>query len=1458
MMILPSREQTRVALVDMPRLEAAPTATEKQVERIRQELLSNENPDVALWAEGPLTGRLLKQIGRARTELAAGNYLEMRNELDWARATERAFLLNAHPDLKGVDSNWEKLTTSREWFDSMTEPKTMTNARKGEIFAAAMDGIDPRPFAFSEEMRQEVLVALDEYEAATGRMKQDEANMASTPRGYFERPPPGAAGVQRVLRVFLNKKADASTVMHEAAHGFLEMLHNLASDEKAGARTKQQWADAMKWLGVEKYSDIKRDHHERWARAFEAYLREGKAPSQALWGAFGRFKSWLSRIYKSVTQLNVELDDDIRRVFDRLLATDEEIARANGRRGEGPWGSAEEAGMTAEQWADYQAEQREALDFATRDARARFMKDQLRAKEWDWKQQVEEARADAEKEFESLPGRKAQRFLEGKAEDLLDADVSMEPWVLDRAAVERAVGAAGAKKLRTRKVGGQNPDDAAGFTGFPTGKEMLQAITSLPEKSAWVEQRAQALVEERDSAGAAELEQLRKEVAGGVQDYVEKRMAREWTELGRRAEPGDDVSELGRQVALMALKRAAKMVIDQTRVRSLNPNKVLKRERDAAKKVRNAARTGDMDAARDWFREQTLQVFAHGHTLDAQEEVARFEKLATMMAKTETRAKIGKASPQLRDAVDYLLGSFNLGPETNFTGQTLVDAAAVLEESGQIPGEWLAELRTPELIGSGDWKNLSMTGLRHLNAALLQLMEEARFRNEVILGEQRADRAAIKAEMLQEMVEVLPARPPVGTSTSDSALEKLAADANGIDGFLLNPADLVRDLTGDNINSTWWKAVVEPLRNAKYKEAELLKRAVEPVVKAIEDLPESLRARAREKVDGRKMFPTHIENLVPRERHELLMMALNVGNLGNLQRLTDGRGITVEQVARALDTLTDEELRWVQSVWDAIESLKADAFALEERVTGLRPQGVEAVPFRLASGRTLRGGYFPAVYDRRASVLGEKQALGQVAQLMDPRWVPPGTPHGHLKQRMERVEDAALSLDINIIYRHLAQAAHDIAFREAVKSVGSLVLDNDIQREMRSRLGEGKTRTFLKWLKDVGGGSNVEVSVGDEKLAKFRGALSHVLLGWSTATAFGDFANLAASVASTPLKAKHLADGMRRFAKAPFQQRALAMAASPWLRTMDDTIRRQFDTALKTMLTKQLPKPLQWYKDNAFALMEAVSFMTATPVWLGAHQQALDEGASPADAVKFADDILSRVFPSHSPVDQAGILRDKGFWGKSTLFYGYLSVAYRAQHRLVMPLFDQEFASASATGKAATMATVAGRLLGFYIAFGALGELLMGRGAEPGDDDKDHPGDHARRWRNWFVRKLVSAPLSTVPGPFSSMWESKMLGKPAASSRTSPVSALFEMMGKQLATALDTEKEPDERFFAVLKMFLESQGMPVAPFDRQGRWLYNMTVGNSAPGDVGDVLSGAMYGERKNQPANLFRPRGGE
>lgn len=130
----------------------------------------------------------------------------------------------------------------------------------------------------------------------------------------------------RQFTIEMLEDADLSTFLHESGHLYLEVLGDIAADPAAAENIKADYAAILDWLGAKTREDIKVDQHEQFARGFEAYLMEGKAPTQRLRLAFETFKEWLGAIYKQLSALDVNLTPEVRRVFDRMLASDAELA----------------------------------------------------------------------------------------------------------------------------------------------------------------------------------------------------------------------------------------------------------------------------------------------------------------------------------------------------------------------------------------------------------------------------------------------------------------------------------------------------------------------------------------------------------------------------------------------------------------------------------------------------------------------------------------------------------------------------------------------------------------------------------------------------------------------------------------------------------------------------------------------------------------------------------------------------------------------------------------------------------------------------------------------------------------------------------------------------------------------------------------------------------------------------
>ncbi len=183
--------------------------------------------------------------------------------------------------------------------------------------------------------------------------------------------------------IALLKNADLSTFLHETGHHFLEMMADLAVQPNAPMGIQQDFGHLLNWFGLSSAAEWnnlsfeeKRAYHEQFARGFEAYLMEGKAPSVELTGVFQRFRSWLLNVYKSLSGLKVELTPEVRGVMGRMLASDEAIRQAEQVRGYEPlFKSALDAGMTPEQYADYQQLGAAATENAIDDMQARSLRD---------------------------------------------------------------------------------------------------------------------------------------------------------------------------------------------------------------------------------------------------------------------------------------------------------------------------------------------------------------------------------------------------------------------------------------------------------------------------------------------------------------------------------------------------------------------------------------------------------------------------------------------------------------------------------------------------------------------------------------------------------------------------------------------------------------------------------------------------------------------------------------------------------------------------------------------------------------------------------------------------------------------------------------------------------------------------------------------------------------------------
>jgi hypothetical protein len=160
----------------------------------------------------------------------------------------------------------------------------------------------------------------------------------------------------RVINIF--KGSNQSSFMHEMAHVFLQdKFEFVKSGREISEEYAENWGLIRDWLGIaDDQETITTQQQETFARSFEAYLKNGEAPSKDLKSAFRNFRKWMLEIYSTIksyvlkkqilpqevlpskeistlrkegwiidTDLGININPKIRGFFDRMLATQDEI-----------------------------------------------------------------------------------------------------------------------------------------------------------------------------------------------------------------------------------------------------------------------------------------------------------------------------------------------------------------------------------------------------------------------------------------------------------------------------------------------------------------------------------------------------------------------------------------------------------------------------------------------------------------------------------------------------------------------------------------------------------------------------------------------------------------------------------------------------------------------------------------------------------------------------------------------------------------------------------------------------------------------------------------------------------------------------------------------------------------------------------------------------------------------------
>lgn len=1088
------------------------------------------------------------------------------------------------------------------------------------------------------------------------------------------------------FQITLTQNADLSTFLHESGHFFLEVTQRLAQEPGATDQMKRDVMIVREWLGAEGET-LTTEQHEKFARGFERYLMEGKAPSMRLASVFERFKAWLKLVYRTFARLDVELTDDVREVFDRMLATDAEIAVAREETGMLPMfeNNPDLAGMNEKTYREYM----KLNDRVSREAEDQLEKQLLAEIMPEVKKEMAARKAaireEVTAEIEALP--------EYRAADALHKGDRK----LSRPALEAMYGRVPSQlNFMATAKGGVHPDQIAGEFGYRSGDEMIQAITSKPNKKEIIDKiTSERLDKETPVVNASEqaIKALHDNPAA-LFIHMELRLLAK--------QNGIQTPQMG------VIKQAARERIAEMPIMDIRPGDYRSAEKKASKESKKLALKGNLPAAMDAKRRQLMNHYLYSEASKAKAEASEIYTYLKRFEKRSVRERLGRTD--YLDAIDALLDGVEL---RKVPLKTIRQRKSVAEFVATAQAREEAVLIPENLQGDTvkNFKQMSPGEFRALRDAVKNIDHLSRESNKLTIANEKRDHDEVISQ-LTELAYSNNGKKAAAKYQNPTKLEDARSWIATAHAHLVKMEFITRWIDGDTTGFAH-ETIFQPFVDAQAKKYDLLHAMNE-------ELRSIFSGRDKTQVARHKSRYTFMG--VNMRGDEIIAVALNLGNEGNREKLLEGYDWDADQLDAELSAwMTKADWDMVQSLWDSIDKLWPEIEAAHKRVSGLAPERVQASPVETPFG-TYRGGYYPVVYDRnkttkRSIDQRQKHEKKNSQSLFENNFMRPNVDKGFTQSRTSYSAPILLSLDV--LPAHIHEVVHFVTHYEAVVQVDKITRDKDFLIAIEETMGREIAEQFRPWLQAIANDSNVapDQSYIDGIMKHLRGGMAVVAMGYklSTATmqAFGLFTTI------DQIGIKHTMGGLKQMMTHPKKTWDLVNEQSGEMRHVLSTFDRDVRHTVDEMFGST--GVLTSIKQYAFHMMGYMQKSVNMVTWVGAYDQAIAAGLDHGRAVNRADAAVRQSQSAGGVKDLARVQRGDGTKQAFTMFYTYFSVLYN------------RLADTGRGVKQGNPAEIA--RLSWLVLLPVFFESML-RGKEPEDEDE---------WLQWFAVQSLLYGATTIP-----------------------------------------------------------------------------------------------------------------
>ena len=910
---------------------------------------------------------------------------------------------------------------------------------------------------------------------------------------------------ERIISIF--KTADRSTFLHEMGHVFFDDIQKLASMENAPEQLVLDWNKLKEWSEWDDAQGADNTKaHEKFARGWEAYLREGNAPTKGLQRVFRMFSKWLTRIYRAVTRLGGLPPKEIQDIMARMIATQEDIDAYTKEQALEQFESSKLFTQLDEaEQAKVQGYIADVGEMAKERVMKRYMKELESRPIKEWNDEKDSIQADIEKRLmEQYPIYKDhQRYNAfgkdaltntryGTLKELETAEREQTGFTFDEA-VNQAMESAEQAFIEDNHIGKSNIEIAEEWLLSSDGQmklteeeakiiksqtnrdlaknwELLDRLNRLDPNSETIESDlepiAKRIIGDNEKV-AKELGVVSKEL-DSAQDRIEKLKA----QLQERINNVRAIRDSGVGVISDYMNRARQELGDLTLSQASQYKKYQNQAIREGKRTDRALAVNKLEEA---LQAKQLQLLNQARARVAFDNALRIKKLRTKLIDNLNRMTRPKNPITIEPNMRYFYAhmAYQMGltkydglePVDGFDMNAVINA---LDPDADILGDksitfldpWIVQLfygKTPM-----SFKNLTMSQLNTLEELMTGMYKNGRnaYKGSTILndkGESITFDDAVDG-ILTEAIDTFGKinGNVFNAQNNQTGLEAVAGLINKGNLSLLKVETFLRRLGPDAV-----KYIYNPISRATQAFNERKEVSMRRLAK---DVSSVYGKRELFNIRNKHMYDVgELRNLT---KEQVIVLALNWGTERNRQRAMETAKVTEVEMEKAFqEILTDKDWEFIIRTWDHINSFFTERSKVQEELYGNPLKKEEGITFTIG-GRTIVGQYYPIVYNPEVNASISDKEVEDIAITMVSSNAILGTGMSATKSRLDVVKDKSLLLDFDVISNAITESINHITMRKAVTDVNRLVANREFQNYIVEKFGMNSYQFLRTWVRD--------------------------------------------------------------------------------------------------------------------------------------------------------------------------------------------------------------------------------------------------------------------------------------------------------------------------------------------------------------------------------------------------------